>query len=174
MDIALYIITSDAGGLPKAKIGLLYYIPVKTVIGKRYPNGDYILRSILVIASNAGGLPKAKIGLLYYIPVKTITGERYPNGDYILRGILVIASDSGGLPKAKIGLPYYIPVKTITGERYPNGDYIVVNQDITLWEEALTKQILPFYGIFEEEGYASKTWYRTFEKEGIFEKEGTS
>ncbi|KAK4129879.1 hypothetical protein BT67DRAFT_437442 [Trichocladium antarcticum] len=68
-------IASNAGGLPKAKIGLLYYILVKTVTGERYPN---------TIASNAGGLPKAKIGLPYYILVKTVTGERHPNSDYIV------------------------------------------------------------------------------------------
>ncbi|KAK4135180.1 hypothetical protein BT67DRAFT_433341 [Trichocladium antarcticum] len=139
MDIALYIIASDAGGLPKAKIGLLYYIPVKTVTGERYPNGDYIsllptpavslrLRSASFIASNSSGLPKAKIGLLYYIPVKTITGKRYPNSDYILKAF------------------------KFTGYSKRRGHFRYAGKT---WHRT-----------FEKEGYAGKTWYRIFEKEG--------
>lgn len=37
------VIASNAGGLPEAKIGLPYCIPVKEVTGERYPNGDYVV-----------------------------------------------------------------------------------------------------------------------------------
>ena len=37
------VIASNAGGLPEAKIGLPYCIPVKTVTGERHPNGDYVV-----------------------------------------------------------------------------------------------------------------------------------
>jgi glycosyltransferase involved in cell wall biosynthesis len=37
------VIASNAGGLPEAKIGLPYCIPVKEVTGERHANGDYIV-----------------------------------------------------------------------------------------------------------------------------------
>ncbi|KAK4243415.1 glycosyltransferase [Corynascus novoguineensis] len=37
------VIASNAGGLPEAKIGLPYCIPVKEVTGARRPNGDYVV-----------------------------------------------------------------------------------------------------------------------------------
>ncbi|EAQ85365.1 hypothetical protein CHGG_09379 [Chaetomium globosum CBS 148.51] len=37
------VIASNAGGLPEAKIGLPYCIPVKEVTGKRQANGDYVI-----------------------------------------------------------------------------------------------------------------------------------
>ncbi|KAK4097999.1 glycosyltransferase family 4 protein [Parathielavia hyrcaniae] len=37
------VIASDAGGLPEAKIGLPYCIPVKEVTGERHANGDYVV-----------------------------------------------------------------------------------------------------------------------------------
>lgn len=37
------VIASDAGGLPEAKIGLPYCIPVKMVTGERQANGDYVV-----------------------------------------------------------------------------------------------------------------------------------
>ncbi|KAK4238136.1 glycosyltransferase [Achaetomium macrosporum] len=37
------VIASNAGGLPEAKIGLPYCIPVKAVTGKRYANGEYVI-----------------------------------------------------------------------------------------------------------------------------------
>ncbi|KAH6843317.1 glycosyltransferase family 4 protein [Chaetomium sp. MPI-CAGE-AT-0009] len=37
------VIASNAGGLPEAKIGLPYCIPVKEVTGRRHANGDYIV-----------------------------------------------------------------------------------------------------------------------------------
>ncbi|KAK4147360.1 glycosyltransferase [Dichotomopilus funicola] len=37
------VIASNAGGLPEAKIGLPYCIPVKEVTGERHPNGDYVV-----------------------------------------------------------------------------------------------------------------------------------
>ncbi|KAK4235232.1 hypothetical protein C8A03DRAFT_36915 [Achaetomium macrosporum] len=37
------VIASNGGGLPEAKIGLPYCIPVKAVTGKRYANGDYVI-----------------------------------------------------------------------------------------------------------------------------------
>ncbi|KAL2259274.1 hypothetical protein VTK26DRAFT_7108 [Humicola hyalothermophila] len=37
------VIASDAGGLPEAKIGLPYCIPVKMVTGERHANGDYVV-----------------------------------------------------------------------------------------------------------------------------------
>lgn len=38
------VIASNAGGLPEAKIGLPYCIPVKEVTGERHPNGDYVVQ----------------------------------------------------------------------------------------------------------------------------------
>jgi len=37
------VIASNAGGLPEAKIGLPYCIPVNEVTGKRHANGDYVI-----------------------------------------------------------------------------------------------------------------------------------
>lgn len=37
------VIASNAGGLPEAKIGLPYCIPVKEVTGERQANGDYVV-----------------------------------------------------------------------------------------------------------------------------------
>lgn len=37
------VIASNAGGLPEAKIGIPYCIPVNEVTGARHPNGDYIV-----------------------------------------------------------------------------------------------------------------------------------
>jgi glycosyltransferase involved in cell wall biosynthesis len=37
------VIASNAGGLPEAKIGLPYCIPVKEVTGERQANGDYVI-----------------------------------------------------------------------------------------------------------------------------------
>jgi len=37
------VVASDAGGLPEAKIGLPYVIPVKMVTGKRHRNGYYVV-----------------------------------------------------------------------------------------------------------------------------------
>lgn len=37
------VIASNAGGLPEAKIGLPYCIPVKMVTGERHANGDYVV-----------------------------------------------------------------------------------------------------------------------------------
>ncbi|KAL2187684.1 glycosyltransferase family 4 protein [Thermothelomyces heterothallicus CBS 203.75] len=37
------VIASNAGGLPEAKIGLPYCIPVKEVTGERHANGDYVV-----------------------------------------------------------------------------------------------------------------------------------
>ncbi len=37
------VIASNAGGLPEAKIGLPYCIPVNEVTGKRHANGDYVV-----------------------------------------------------------------------------------------------------------------------------------
>jgi hypothetical protein len=37
------VIASNAGGLPEAKIGLPYCIPVNMVTGERHPNGDYVV-----------------------------------------------------------------------------------------------------------------------------------
>ncbi|KAK4119030.1 glycosyltransferase family 4 protein [Parathielavia appendiculata] len=37
------VIASNAGGLPEAKIGLPYCIPVKEVTGERHVNGDYVV-----------------------------------------------------------------------------------------------------------------------------------
>ncbi|KAK0616953.1 hypothetical protein B0T14DRAFT_434831, partial [Immersiella caudata] len=37
------VVASNAGGLPEAKIGLPYVIPVNMVTGKRHPNGYYVV-----------------------------------------------------------------------------------------------------------------------------------
>ncbi|SPQ23368.1 79efb7ab-ed50-461e-8ab4-d5c3b9653b8a [Thermothielavioides terrestris] len=37
------VIASNAGGLPEAKIGIPYCIPVKEVTGERHANGDYVV-----------------------------------------------------------------------------------------------------------------------------------
>jgi glycosyltransferase involved in cell wall biosynthesis len=52
------VVASDAGGLPEAKIGLPYVIPVKMVTGERHPNGYYVVpeQDITEWTSVVGGL----------------------------------------------------------------------------------------------------------------------
>ncbi|KAL2134846.1 hypothetical protein VTI74DRAFT_10652 [Chaetomium olivicolor] len=69
------VIASNAGGLPEAKIGLPYCIPVKEVTGQRQPNGDYVVPA-QNIAPWEAALEKVMRDREHYQELATLTATK--------------------------------------------------------------------------------------------------